>query len=216
MKGKRKMSDWARADRIGKMLLGILLIGMCVAAYRISLFGVDAFSCMNLGISGFLGISFGTWQLIMNAAVLIVVFFTVRENIGLGTIVNMVCVGYIADLLCWIVLEVLGLKAGLFLRIVFMLIGTLFASFGCALYMEAQLGIAPYDSVAFVVTKVTKERISFRLARVMSDVTVVCIGVIFCLAAHNPVGEILGLGTIVNAFCNGPLIQFFRGKITKR
>ena len=38
VKGKRKMSDWVRADRIGKMLLGILLIGMCVAAYRISLF----------------------------------------------------------------------------------------------------------------------------------------------------------------------------------
>lgn len=55
VKGKRKMSDWVRADCIGKMLLGILLIGMCVAAYRISLFGVDAFSCMNLGISGFWG-----------------------------------------------------------------------------------------------------------------------------------------------------------------
>lgn len=83
------MSDWVRADRIGKMLLGILLIGMCVAAYRISLFGVDAFSCMNLGISGFLGISFGTWQLIMNAAVLIVVFlqcgkYRTRNNCKYG------------------------------------------------------------------------------------------------------------------------------------
>ena len=44
------------------MLVGILLIGMCVATYRMSGFGVDPFSCMNLGISGFLRMSFGTWS----------------------------------------------------------------------------------------------------------------------------------------------------------
>ena len=49
------------------MLAGILLISLCVGCYRLSNFGVDAFSCMNLGISGFLHMSFGTWQLIMNA-----------------------------------------------------------------------------------------------------------------------------------------------------
>ena len=70
------------AKRITLMLVGILLIGMCVASYRISGFGVDAFSCMNLGISGFLKISFGTWQLILNAALLVIVWFTVRNCIG--------------------------------------------------------------------------------------------------------------------------------------
>ena len=84
------------------MLIGILLIGMCVASYRISGFGVDAFSCMNLGISGFLKMSFGNWQLIMNAVLLIIVWFTVRNCIGPGTIVNMVLVGYTADFLCWL------------------------------------------------------------------------------------------------------------------
>ena len=47
------------------MLTGILFISICVGCYRLSAFGVDAFTCMNLGISGFLGMSFGTWQLIM-------------------------------------------------------------------------------------------------------------------------------------------------------
>ncbi len=71
------------------MLTGILFIGICAGSFRLSAFGVDAFTCMNLGISGFLHMTFGTWQLIMNAAVLIVVFFTVRYCIGAGTIVNM-------------------------------------------------------------------------------------------------------------------------------
>ena len=81
------------------MLAGILFISICVGCYRLSGFGVDAFTCMNLGISGYIGMSFGTWQLIMNIAILIVVFFTVRRCIGAGTIVNMVCVGYGADLI---------------------------------------------------------------------------------------------------------------------
>ena len=45
------------------MVTGILFIGICVGAYRLSAFGVDAFTCMNLGISGFLHMTFGTWQL---------------------------------------------------------------------------------------------------------------------------------------------------------
>lgn len=211
MKERQKYS-WKRT---ALMLIGILFIGMCVAFYRMSGFGVDAFSCMNLGISGFLDMSFGNWQLIMNAVLLAVVWFTVRNCIGLGTIVNMVFVGYTADFLCWLFLRQSGLNVTMPLRIVFLLLGTLFASMGCACYMIADLGIAPYDSVAFIITKYSGEKISFRLARVMSDLTVMLVGVVFCIMAHNRVWEIIGLGTVVNACCNGPLIQFFRGRLEK-
>ena len=77
------------------------------------------------------------------------------------------------------------------------------------------MGIAPYDSVAFIITRYAGEKISFRAARVMSDLTAVSVGVIFCLIAGNRLWEIIGLGTIVNACVNGPLIQFFRGKFEK-
>ena len=76
--------------RTGMMLAGILLIGVSVALYRLAAFGVDPFTGMNLGISTFLGWSFGNWQLLANALILAVVFFTVRSCIGLGTVVNMV------------------------------------------------------------------------------------------------------------------------------
>lgn len=197
------------------MLTGILLIGMCVASYRMSGFGVDPFSCMNLGISSFLGMSFGNWQLIINAVLFLIVWFSVRHCIGLGTIINMVFVGYTADFLCWLFLVQIGLSVTMPLRILLLLLGTLFASMGCACYMTADMGIAPYDSVAFIITKYTKEKISFRVARILSDLTVIAVGILFCFMAHHSVWEIVGLGTIVNACCNGPLIQFFRGKLEK-
>ena len=196
--------------RVTFMLVGIVLIGMCVAAYGMSGFGVDPFTCMNLGISGFNGMLFGTWQLIINIILLIIVFFTVRHCIGIGTIINMICVGYIADFLCWILQDKMGIVTTLPIQIGLLVIGTLFASVGCAMYMAAELGIAPYDSVAFIITKLTKDKVSFRMARIVSDITCVCIGVIFCIISHGRLSAIIGIGTLVNASCNGPLIQFFK------
>ena len=172
--------------RIVMMLTGILFISLCVGCYRLSNFGVDAFTCMNLGISGFLHMSFGTWQLIMNAVILVVVFFTVRKNIGAGTIINMVCVGYGAinmvcvgygaDFICWIVEDMLKVEAGLPLRILFLVSGCLFAGLGVAFYIVADMGIAPYDSVAFIIQKALKGKIQFQYARVCSDAAVIIIG----------------------------------------
>ena len=192
------------------MLTGILFICICVGCYRLSGFGVDAFTCMNLGVSGFVKMSFGTWQLIVNAVILVIVFFTVRKCIGAGTIVNMVCVGYGADLICWLVLDVFEVEMTLPLRIASLLAGCVFAGLGVAFYMVAEMGIAPYDSVALIIEKATKEKVRFQYARVISDVTCVIIGVIFCLAAKDSIWMIVGIGTLCNAFFNGPLIQFLK------
>ena len=182
-----------KTKRTGGMVLGILFIGLCVSFLRLSQFGVDPFSAMNLGISGFIGWSFGTWQLLVNAIILVVVFFQARSCIGAGTIINMVFVGYIAD---------------------FML-AQLMASMGVALYMVADMGIAPYDSVAIIIEKLTHQKIPFHKARILSDVVVVIIGIIFVTASGEGIWSVVGIGTIVNACFNGPLIQFFKTKLER-
>lgn len=197
------------------MLIGILFIAVCVGSYRLSGFGVDAFTCMNLGISGAIEMSFGTWQLIMNAAILILVFFTVRHCIGAGTIVNMVFVGYGADFICWIADDVLKIQMTLPLRIGALAVGCIFAGLGVAFYMAAEMGIAPYDSVALILQKATRNRVPFQYARVISDVTCVIIGVVFCLSAGDNLWMIVGIGTLCNAFLNGPLIQFFKTHVSE-
>lgn len=196
------------------MLIGNLLIGLAVTTYRLSGLGVDAFTGMNLGISGFLNLTFGTWQLLINIVLLVIVFFTARSLIGPGTIVNMVGIGYIADFLCWLVLDVAKLNITLPLRIFFLLLGTLFASLGVALYMHADMGLSPYDSVAPIIVKLSNEKIAFQTARVSSDIISLTLGILFCLAAHDNIWMIVGIGTIMNALLNGPLIQFFKNRLS--
>ena len=171
------------------MAVGILFIGICVGAFRLSAFGVDAFTCMNLGIS---------------------VFFTARRCIGAGTIVNMVGVGYMADFICWLFQEVWEVNMTLPLRILALVTGSLLAGIGVAFYMAAEMGIAPYDSVALIIEKGTNGKIKFQYARVLSDITVVIVGVAFCLLSGGDLRLIIGIGTVCNALFNGPLIQFFK------
>lgn len=70
------------------MLIGVFFIGTGIAGYRLGSFGTDAFTCMNLGICGHIRMSFGTWQLLLSLALLILFFFTVRDKIGIGTLIN--------------------------------------------------------------------------------------------------------------------------------
>lgn len=199
--------------RVILMLLGNLLISLGVSFFRLAGFGTDPFTAMNLGISMFLHWSFGTWQLTVNILILIVIFFTMRRFIGAGTIVNMVLVGYIADFVCWLVQDFLNLQPGVPVRILLLLLALLFAALGVAIYMHADMGLSPYDSVAPVIEKLTHGRIPFQTARILSDITVLVIGILFCLASGNSLWSIAGLGTVCNALLNGPIIQFFRKKL---
>ena len=182
-----------KTKRTGGMVLGILFIGLCVSFLRLSQFGVDPFSAMNLGISGFIGWSFGTWQLL----------------------VNMVFVGYIADFICYVANDVVQIQMNLPLRILALLLAQLMASMGVALYMVADMGIAPYDSVAIIIEKLTHQKIPFHKARILSDVVVVIIGIIFATASGAGIWSVVGIGTIINACFNGPLIQFFKTKLER-
>lgn len=200
------------------MVIGIILIGLAVGLLKVANLGLDPYTCVSTGISKSLPLSFGTLQLILNIIILIFVFFYYNSLIGLGTVVNMVCVGYIADFVCYISSSVLAdlFTFNIIGRAACALIGIILLCLGAALYIEADMGISPYDSVAFMIEKATNKKITFRASRIISDITCVIIGVIFFAVENISLTNVIGVGTIITAFFTGPLIQFFRVHITKK
>ncbi|MDY3763595.1 MAG: hypothetical protein SO031_05630 [Candidatus Ventricola sp.] len=196
---------WVRARlrprmgrRVAALLLSIPVMGLCVAVFKLTGVGTSPCSCMNLGISGRLGISFGTWQLLLNIALLLIVLRYAPEKISLGTLVNMVFVGYIAEffmnLLGGLIPET-GLPAGP-LALVFVL--TLAAYLvSASVYLATDLGCAPYDAVPMIIAAHTK-RVSYRAIRMVWDVGALSIG--FAL------GATVGIATLITGFCLGPAI----------
>lgn len=194
---KRKM-------KLIMMLFGNIFMGIAVAVLRMSRFGTDPFTCMNLGVSSFLKISFGTYQLAINLMIFLFVLWKGRHCIGLGTIVNMAGIGYIADFGVFILTKLLGnaVLLPITLRIFMMILAVILCSFAAAMYMEADMGIAPYDAFAVIIDESTNGKVPFKAARVATDI--ICVGIGFSF------GSIVGIATLLTAFCMGPLIGWFR------
>ena len=189
------------------MIGGIGILGFAVSLFRLSSFGTDPFTTLNLGVSGFVGMSFGAYQLIVNAVLFVLVWIYARQCIGAGTIVNMVFVGFISDLFMQFYSSTIDGTLSFYTRIGIMVIAVLIACIAVSLYMTADLGIAPYDALAIMIQKVTNNKIPFPVARVITDVTSVLIGFSF--------GAVVGVSTVIMAFFTGPLVQFFNTVITK-
>lgn len=184
------------------MLLGNLCIGIAVALLRVSALGTDPFTTMNLGVSGFLHMPFGIYQLLINLVLLVFVILFARNLIGFGTIVNMVGIGFVSDFFVYSYSVLFDDMTLLIVRIITMAIAALIGSMGVALYITPNLGMAPYDALAFIIEKLTKKRIPFPIARIGTDITCVLIGFSF--------GAIVGIATVIMAFFTGPFVQFFR------
>jgi uncharacterized protein len=188
--------------RIFMMVIGNLCIGIAVSLLRLSHFGTDPFSTMNLGVSGFLHVSFGVYQLIFNLFILIIQIIFVRHTIGVGTIVNMVGIGFISDFFVNGYLELFGSTPLFVTKCLFLVIAVVVVGLGVALYMTAESGISPWDALPLVIQKLSHNKIPFVLARMMQDILGVAIGFSF--------GAVVGVATVITAICIGPLVQYFR------
>lgn len=171
--------------------------------------GADPFTAMNTGISGMIGMQFGTLQLIVNALILVLVFAFKRQFIGFGTIFNMVFVGYTADFIMWLLAKFQITFGTWPVRILLLIFAALLICIGDALYISADMGMSPYDAAGYIVETLTGKKISFRIARIILDI--VCVGIGFVTGMQVGIEwKIIGIGTVILAFCTGPLIQFFR------
>ena len=83
--------------RIFCMCTAIFFMGFALSFLILVDMGTDPFTCMNLGFSSVLHLSFGTWQILLNLGLFVVTVIFQRNLIGLGTFVNMIAIGYTAD-----------------------------------------------------------------------------------------------------------------------
>lgn len=193
------------------MCLGVLLIGISVGLMRIANFGTDPFSCMNLGLSSHLPVSYGTCQLLVNLALFIVMLLAMRKAIGPGTLVNMAGCGYTADFLIW-ALGQLGISTQsvdgyLAIRVILMLAAVVLLGLGAGLYMQCDIGIAPYDAMGQVIERAARGKIPYKWARIGTD--------LLCVAVGFLAGSVVGAATVITAFFTGPLVTFFGNRLQK-
>jgi uncharacterized membrane protein YczE len=194
--------------RIIIAIIGISILAIGVSFMRYAVFGVDPVSCFNIGIAKQLGITFGTWQLIFCFILLIGVFIFDRSKIGFGTVYIMIAAGYTSDFFLWLFQNIdFPENLSLVIRIIAFILGLVFYYLGAAVYIETNMGLAPYDAVGIIISEKIKRPNWFRWIRIGTDALCVLGGIITQSDA--------GIGTLICVLLGGPLIALFIKLIMK-
>ncbi|MGM9948025.1 YczE/YyaS/YitT family protein [Floccifex sp.] len=190
-------------NRIIQMLLGNFIIGLGISIQVIASLGIDPGMTFYFGITKIFHISLGIATLLSNCVFIIPLVIFDHKRIGIATIVNMTCIGFIVDFFSLYIFKNIVVTSFIS-RILIMLIGILFHSFGVALYSNADMGQSPLDGIPNVLVKITHKG-SYRVYRVIQDTLLVVIGFL-C-------GSQIGIGTIMLMTMVGPCIHFFSTKL---
>ena len=195
--------------RIIGILAAHVIMGLAINLLRVSLFGNDPFSCMQLGFSKVFNASYRTCVIIFNLIAIVPIFIIARRYIQVGTLINMFLLGPVVD--GWYaVMNLIYPDFGYIsftARVICMVLGVVICCYGASMYMVTNLGMGPYDAIGWIIEEVSKKKIPFKYARIGIDSAATITGFI-C-------GSIVGAGTLTMALGTGPLITFFTDNINR-
>ena len=208
MNGKNLAAHFQRPHmkrRLLALAVSLTLMGVCIAVFKTVGFGTDPCSTFTLGVSARTGITFGTCQLVFNLLLFIPVIRHDLSRIGIGTIGNMVGVGYIADFCMRLIgarlpPEGLSMMERVLMFAVSMAVFLVAASF----YMVVDLGVAPYDAIPQLIAAHTN-KLSYRGVRMIWDLSMLSMGFLL--------GSTVGLTTLITGFFLGPAITLVAKRV---
>ena len=193
--------------RIPVLLLSVIVMGMCVAFFEKLAVGTDPCTVFNLAMAqNVLGWeSLGTWQLLFNLFLLAVLLaLKAGRFIGLGSLANMVLVGYSRDffkpIVEWLLpgeSHSLPVRGGVFVPVMALFLVAV------AFYLVVDLGASPYDALPQVIAA-KLPKIPFAAVRIGYDVLITVIGML-C-------GGQVGVFTVAACFFLGPVIAAIAAK----
>ena len=189
--------------RLIMCISGVFLSGVAAGIFGFTAFGMDPFQVFAHGLWGLTPLSYGTFYVILNGILLAFMFFFNRRMIGLGTIINLFLLGYVVEYTDLILGRVFP-SPSVLLRIVLMIFALVLSSLAASLYFVAEMGVSAYDWIALTISD--KKRWAFRIVRIATD--------FICVLTGGLLGATVGIGTVLTAFCMGPIIQFFNENVS--
>ncbi len=180
--------------RFIQLQLGLLLYGASLALMVRANLGLNPWSVFHQGLAELTGISLG---MVVNGvgALVLLVWIPLRQKPGIGTICNVLLIGTSADVVLWMLPPIDGMA----LRGAVLLAAIVLNGAATGAYIGAGLGPGPRDGLTTGMVRITGWQV--RWVRMGIEVSVLALG--------WTMGGSIGLGTVLYALSNGPLLQFF-------
>jgi uncharacterized membrane protein YczE len=182
--------------RIASLFVGLAVCAVGIVLILQANLGLSPWDVLHQGISKTTPLSFGVANVVVGVVVLFGAWL-LGARVGFGTIANATCVGaFVETLLATDAIPDLA-GANLAARIAFLALGILAFGIGTALYIGADAGAGPRDSLMLVVARRAHTRIG--VARAATEL--VALGIGYAL------GGDVGAGTLAFALFIGPSVE---------
>ena len=175
--------------RFPPLVAGILIIGFSISISVRAQLGLAPWDVFHQGVAKALNLSIGVVVVLVGFVVLLA-WIPLRQHLGLGTVLNTLSIGLIANL----GLAVIPEQHLLAVRIPLLAVALLGFGVGGGLYIGAGLGPGPRDGL---MTAITARGHRLWVVRTILECSVLVVGV--------ALGGEVGIGTVLIAFSLGPL-----------
>jgi len=180
-------------QRLARCTFGLALFAVGISLQMNANIGAPPWDVFHQGVSKQTEISVGK-VIVMTGFILLLLWIPLKQKPGLGTILNALEIGLVADL----ALAVIPEPNNIFIRVVMAALGIVIVAVGTGFYIGSALGPGPRDGL---MTGLAKRGIPIRIGRTAIEVTVLIVGLVL--------GGQVGVATFAFAFGVGPLVHFF-------
>ncbi|MFA5621479.1 MAG: hypothetical protein WC948_02090 [Thermovirgaceae bacterium] len=192
--------------RFASLIFGLFLYALGIAITMKANLGYAPWDVFHQGISNMIGITIGNASILVGLIICVTVALA-GEKLGLGTILNMILIGFFLDLI--LALDRIPLMKSFLPGVIMMIVGLFVISIATYFYLGSGFGAGPRDGLMVVLER--KTGLPVGLCRAILESMVVFLGWLM--------GGPVGLGTAFAAFGIGFCIQvtfmFFKFRATE-
>ena len=180
-----------RLRKIIQVFLGTTTIGIGISLNYIADLGLGPWGVFHDGLSKTIGLPYGR-TIIFTGFVVMLFWIPLKQKPGLGTFVDLIWIGSVADL----VIPRFQLSTNTFQSLVLIFFGILLIGIGTAVYVGAGLGVGPRDGI---MVGFANRGIKIGTARILIE--------LFAFISGWILGGNVGYVTILFVIGIGPVVQ---------
>jgi uncharacterized protein len=175
---------------------GLLVMALGIVLILKANLGATPWDVLHVGLYYQLGLTIGSWSIIVGLLVLGVSAILTKKIPQIGAFINMLSVGIFIDMYLYI--PFIQTPVGIFGKALMFIIGLVIMCYGMGFYISANLGAGPRDSLMLALTSRTGWKV--RNIRGTMEVIVLFIGWLL--------GGPVSIGTFLLSLLIGPLFGY--------
>jgi len=190
VKKKARFSFWIFSWSV--FILGLIIMGLGVALMIQADLGCSPWDVLHIGLFKHFGLTVGTWSITVGLLIILTTCLLTRSWPTAGAAVNMVLLGVFIDAF----LAIISTPQAVDEKWLMLILGIIINGIGIAVYISADKGAGPRDTLMLYLTKLTRWKIA-TIRRGLEAVVLICGWIMGGPVSFGTVFYALTIGSIV-------------------